>query len=188
MKPLTVAVLTALLLISAPSFAKDVAGVQVPETVTVQDTALPLNGAGIRSRFFVKVYVGALYLKNRETTTPAVLAAPPPKSVRLHFIYDEVTADKLVGAWNDGFTGNNTPEELNALKPRIEQFNAMFPTVRKGDTLRIDLLTDGSTEVWFKDAKRGAVPGADFQKALLKIWLGEKPADASLKDAMLGGK
>ena len=28
--------------------------------------------------------------------------------------------------------------------------------------------------------------GAGFAKALLKVWLGDKPADASLKKALLG--
>jgi hypothetical protein len=74
--------------------AKEMAGVSVPPTVSVHNAESSLNGAGVRTRFFVKVHGGALYLKYRVTT-----------------------ADKLTGAWNDGFTGNRTPAELEPLQP-----------------------------------------------------------------------
>lgn len=166
--------------------AKEVAGVQLPDTTTVQDSVLMLNGAGTRTRFFVKVYVGALYLPARQNTTDGVLAAAGPKSVRLHIVYKEVSADKMNEALNDGFAGNTSAAELEKLQPRIEQFRALIPTVRRGDTVRLDFLRDGTTEVWVNDARRGGIAGADFQRAVLRIWLGDKPADRSLKHAMLG--
>ena len=186
MRKITFVSLVVLFFVAPAVPAKQIAGVQVPETVTVEGVPLKLNGAGIRRKFFFKVYVGALYLKNHQTTMEAVLAADNPKSVRMHSIYKEVSAEKLVDAWNDGFAGNNTPEELAALKARIDRFNAMFPAVRTGDIVRIDFLTDGGTEVWINDTKRGAIAGVDFQKAVLKIWLGDNPADSSLKRRMLG--
>ncbi len=172
-------------LLSTPAAAKEVAGVQVPEAATVNGAALALNGAGVRTRFFVKAYVGALYLPSRQTTAEAALAAAGPKSVRLHIVHD-ISADRLSAALNDGFAENNTPAELERLKDRMQRFTALIPAVHKGDVVRLDLLSDGTTEAWINDAKRGAIAGADFQQALLKIWLGEKPVDKSLKRAMLG--
>lgn len=179
------AVVGAIAIAGTPGMAKEVAGIAVPDTVTVNDTVLKLNGAGVRKRFFIKVYVGALYLKDPQTTAAAVLAAPSPRSVRMHVLYDEISAAKLVDAWNEGFTGNTSESELAALQPRITQFNALFPAVRKGDVMRLDLVGD-TTEVWINQEQKGAVAGPDFQQALLKIWLGEKPVDAGLKRAMLG--
>lgn len=181
---LPVLLLTFSLALSAA--AKDVAGVAVPETAAVADRTLPLNGAGVRSRFFVKVYVGALYLPERAATMQAALATPLPKSVRLHIVYGEIPGDQLTQALQDGFAANQTAAELEALTTRIERFRALFPTVRRGDLVRLDLLPDGSTDVWINAERRGAIAGADFQNALLAIWLGEKPADKSLKRAMLG--
>lgn len=186
MRKISVVTLMALWFLSPAAPAKQVAGIEVPETVTVAGTPLLLNGAGVRRKFFFKIYVGALYLKNRQTTTDAVLTADNPKSVRMHFIYKKVSADKLVDAWNDGFKGNVNAKELAALKERIDRFNALFPAVRSGDTVRIDFLDDGTTEVWVNGARRGAIAGTDFQAAVLKIWLGDDPADGSLKRAMLG--
>lgn len=173
-------------LMGTPAMAKDVAGITIPNAVTLDDTELKLNGAGVRTRFFVKVYVGALYVKEPQTTTAAVLAATSPRSVRMHILYDEIPTAKLVGAWNEGFSGNTSETELTALQLRITQFNALFPTVRKGDVIRIDLVGE-TAEVWINQDRKGAIAGSDFQQALLKIWLGEKPVDAGLKRAMLGG-
>jgi hypothetical protein len=177
------------LLACLPAPAREIAGVQVPETATVASLAAPLvlNGAGVRTRFFVKVYVGALYLTKREAATTAILASPAPASVRLHFVHSEVEAAKLVSAWNDGFAANQSEETLKSLKTRIDRFNGLFRTTRRGDVVRLDLLPAEGTQVWINDELHGTVPGADFQRALLEIWLGAKPADGGLKEAMLGG-
>ncbi len=166
--------------------AREIAGVALPESVTIENKALVLNGAGIRKKFFIKVYVGALYLTGKRTTVDEILADPGAKRIAMNFLYKEVSADKLVDGWNEGFSSNNTPKELKALQDRIKQFNSLFSTVRKGDMVRLDYLPGVGTQVWFNDTLQGAVPGEDFSRALLKIWLGHKPADAGLKDAMLG--
>lgn len=167
-------------------FAKEIAGVDVPSSVTIKNKVLVLNGAGIRKKLFIKVYVGALYLAVKRTTASEVLADPDMKRIVMTFLYKEVSAEKLVDAWNDGFAGNHTDEELKPLQARIDQFNAMFTTVRKGDVIRLDYLPQEGTQVWINDSLKGSVPGEDFSRALLKIWLGRKPADVNLKDAMLG--
>lgn len=170
-----------------PAAAKDIAGVSVPDAITVDDVELKLNGAGIRKRFFVKVYIGALYLRERQTTADAVLAATPPKSMRLHVLYDEIAAPKLVQAWNEGFANNIDDAERAALEPRIARFNSLFTAVRKGDVVRLDFIGD-TTEVWINQERKGAVAGPDFQRALLRIWLGQTPIDAGLKRLLLGGE
>lgn len=175
-----------ILFFATPALAKEVVGVNVPDAVTVGDTTLKLNGAGVRTRFFVKVYVGALYLNEPQTTAAAALAAPTPKSVRMHVLHDEIAAAKLVDAWNEGFRGNTSDAERAALQARIDTFNTLFPAVKKGDVVRLDLIGD-TTEVWINQERKGAIAGPDFQQALLKIWLGEKPVDAGLKRGMLGG-
>lgn len=184
MKPALLLVLS--LSLVAPAVGKEIAGVQVPDTVTVNDQPLVLNGAGIRSRFFIKVYVGALYLQSPANDAQRVIAQAGPKSVRLHITYGEISSEQLTEALHDGFVANSAAAEIDALKTRIDRFRAMFPAVQREDVVRLDLLADGNTEIWINANKRGAISGADFQNALLKIWLGDKPADKSLKRAMLG--
>lgn len=187
MRPVVTA-LVILLGISTPVAARDVGGVQVPDSLRVAGAEPPLvlNGAGYRKKLFVEVYVGALYLTAPATQASRVLDASGTRVMRLAFVR-EVGAGKLTAAWNDGFTANHGGTELAALRARLDRFNGLMRDVRRGDVLRLDLLPSGATEVRFNDELRGRVDGADFQRALLKVWLGDEPADASLKQALLGG-
>ena len=168
--------------------AVEVAGVKVPEKISIGESGsqLVLNGAGIRKKLFIKVYVGALYLSSKQNTVAAILNAEGPKQITMHFLYKEVTAKKLVKGWNEGFEGNSTASEVKLLQERINRFNKLFRTVKKGDVIRLDYSSDQGTQVWINDKLMGTVEGNDFNRALLKIWLGPKPADGGLKKAWLG--
>ena len=169
-----------------PVSALEIKGIKLDEEQTVSSTVLSLNGAGVRKKFFVSVYVGALYLKEPASTTQQVLDAMPPKRVAMHILYDEISSEKLRNAWLDGFDANTTTEERAALAPRIEHFNTLFPAVKEGDRLTIDCLAD-ALSVSLNGDILGTVDGADFCRPVLNIWLGEKPASRGLKKAMLGG-
>mgnify|MGYP001814959300 FL=1 len=161
---------------------------QFPDTVTLPgtDAALQLNGIGYRKKFIIKVYIGALYVENRANSRDEVIAQSGPNRVLMHFVYDEVSGEKLVDAWNDGFESNMTSEQLKVLQERINMFNAMFTTVNENDVIMLDYVPGTGTRVTIKGDDKGVIPGEDFNKALLDIWLGDEPADSGLKDAMLG--
>ncbi|MGB6289965.1 MAG: chalcone isomerase family protein [Desulfobulbales bacterium] len=166
--------------------AREIAGVVVPESVTLKNKALVLNGAGIRKKLFMKIYVCALYLTAKRTAASEILADPEAKRIVMSFLYKEVGVERQVEGWNKGFRDNNSGEELKGLQDRINLFNSLFTTVRKGDVIRFDYMPEEGTQVWINDTLNGTVPGEDFFAALLKIWLGPKPAEANLKDALLG--
>ena len=171
-----------------PAIAKQIGNVAVPDTLTLPNSGyeLSLNGAGIRKKFFMDIYIGALYLPARTTDSKAILADTGAASVLMHFVYKEVDKDKIIDGWNDGLRDNISSSEFQALSEKLEQFNALFKTVRKGDVIRIDYNPAVGTEVRINDEWRGSVDGNDFFRALLKIWLGEHPVSGSLKSEMLG--
>ncbi len=173
---------------SSPIHAREFGDMQFPDTVTLPDTttSIALNGIGYRKKFFIKVYVGALYLQTRADSRDAAVKQDGPKRILMHFVYDEVSGKKLVNGWNDGFEYNMSEEALKALRPRIDQFNAMFSTVKAGDEVKLDYIPGTGTRVTIRGENKGVIEGKDFNNALLDIWLGEWPADGGLKDAMLG--
>ena len=175
-----------LCLLSFNCMAREVEGVKVAENITIGSDTLILNGAGIRSKFFVSVYVGSLYLQRKVRSTAEVLAMPGAKRVSMHFLYDEVSKEKLIDGWNDGFEANNDEQGMVSLKSRLQEFNSLFQTVHKGDVVRLDYVPVSGTVVSMNNKKLGTIEGEDFYKAVLKVWLGEVPADYALKDAMLG--
>lgn len=183
-----IVVALSLMMLSSPAaFARDVAGVALPETVTLgAKPPLVLNGAGIRSKFFIKVYVGALYLPTRTRDIDAVLRHTGPVAMHMHFLHSEVTKEKLVSAWNEGFEANLNAAERARLGGRIERFNELFQTAHKGDVIRLDYLPGSGTTVTINNESRGVIEGEDFMRAWLRIWLGKQPADAGLKQGLLG--
>jgi len=183
----TLLTLLSLALLAPAVFAREVAGVPLPETTTVASHSLLLNGAGIRSKFFFKIYVGALYLPQKATEPAAIYAMPGVKRVSMHFLYDHIDKKKLVDGWNEGFKNNLDSAELTALQPRIDAFNAAFSAVAEGDLVHLDYIPGRGTEVWIRDQLKATIKGQDFQVAWLKIWLGDEPADSDLKQGMLGG-
>jgi len=176
------------MILVTPLSAAEIEGVDVPDSVQVAGKTLSLNGAGVRTKFFFDIYVGALYLRDKASTSEKALSLPNPKRLSMTFLYGEVGRERLVDGWIAGFEKNQSSEEMEKLKSRLDSFNAMFADARKGDVYIFDFLEDGKTLVTFNGKKAGVIEGADFQRALLEVWLGEKPADKGLRAAMLQGR
>ncbi len=167
--------------------AAELAGVRVADSVKVGNNELVLNGAGLRSKLFIKVYVGALYVGQKAATPAAIYDSATPRRMVLRLLRD-LDADSLHSALDEGLRNNHTPAELSEMQAQAEQLAGIMKAigkVREGDTISIDFSSEGVV-VSQNGEVRGKVAGAGFAKALLKVWLGEKPADASLKKALLG--
>ena len=179
-----------LLTLSSPysSHAREIAGIDITESISFSDqsTKLKLNGAGIRSKFIFDIYIGSLYLVKEALTAKDVYNTLGEKRISMHFLYGEVSKEKLIDGWNSGFEKNLTEAELTKFKSQIKQFNQLFVTVRKGDVINIDFIPTTGTKITINHKIKGLVEGDDFFIALLKIWLGDEPADDDLKEAMLG--
>jgi len=175
------------LLAAAPAFALDVGGVKLDDSATVAGQQLVLNGAGVRTRVMFKVYAASLYLPAKTNDVAAVLAKGP-RRIQMNLLRT-LAPDQLVDALNDGLKENNSDAELAAVKAQTDQLMAImrsFGEVKEGSVVTLDFV-DGSTVVGLNGAARGTVPGDAFNKALTKIWLGDKPVQADLKKALLGG-
>ena len=177
------------LLLSWNVNALEVAGVKLPDSVQAGSQSLVLNGAGIRSKWFFKIYVGTLYLPQKSSNAEAIIADESVNRVALHMLR-ELGSTKLFGAFNEAIVANHTPAELAALEAQIRQMEQIFDAVKEvkpGDVIELDYLPGSGTQISVNGAARGTIAGIEFHRALLRIWLGNKPAQDDLKKAMLGG-
>jgi hypothetical protein len=176
------------LIYSTSVFSREISDVNIPETISMQasNTELKLNGAGIRSKFFFDIYIGSLYLESTSNSLEQINKLSGEKSIRMHFLYSEVSKEKLTNGWLDGFKNNLSNDEYEKLLPSIKRFNSFFTDVKKGDTINLNFIPEQATQVVINDKVSGVVEGDDFFPALLRIWLGSEPADSDLKRAMLG--
>lgn len=169
--------------LAVPAMGLEIAGLQIPDSL---NNGLQLNGAGIRHKFFFKIYIAEFYLEQPASTSAEALDSPGRKRMTMHMLYDEVSREKLIDGWNDGFTGNLTKVQRKALAQRIAAFNGMFDDVHEGEEIILDYTPEGGTTVSIAGKDRGTIAGADFNRALLSIWLGPRPVDENLREALLG--
>jgi len=184
-------IFTALILLATvalPTSAAELAGIHIDDEITATNAEkLILNGMGLREKLWIDVYVGSLYLGKKANTVAEVLSQPGALSIRMDFVYKEVTSKKLIKAWKDGFEKNQSAETLKALQSRIEQFYSFFEkNAIKGDTYIIDYTPEQGSLISKNDGPLGTIEGEDFKNALVEIWLGNYPADKGLKKGMLG--
>lgn len=168
--------------------AAEVAGVKLEDSVLVEGTPLALNGAGVRSRMFIKVYVAALYLPQKSNQASAVTQVTGPRRMVLRMMRG-LDAQTLTDALEEGVRNNSTATELAQAKSALDELVAQMRKIGKlneADLVVINL-TSQLTRVSVNGRAAAQVTGASLPGALLRIWLGENPVEGSLKSALLGG-
>lgn len=169
--------------------AVDVAGVNYKDTVKVAGKELQLNGAGVRTKFFVKVYTAGLYLPSKKTTTDEVMKEAGPRRMQLVMLRD-TTSEEFGSAFMAGINNNLDKNDKTRIVGQISKFGEMFatiPSLKRGDVLDLDWVPGSGTNCFLNGKPIGEVTqDLAFHNAILKIWLGDKPADASLKPKLLG--
>lgn len=181
-----------LVLAAGPLQAMDIEGFKLDEQVTVDGgkTQLLLNGAGVRYKMaLVKVYVGALYLAAHRNDPEEIIRNPGAKRISMHVLADEITAQEFIASLNNALAANHIPAELALIESRIRALNRLMATIgvlNKGAVVYLDYVPGNGTRVTINGQDKGSIKGEDFFQALLRIWIGKKPVDGRLRDAMLG--
>ena len=157
--------------------------------IVLGDTALVLNGTGVRAVAWFKGYAAGLYLAQRASDPSAVQAVPGPKRLRMVMLQD-VPAVEFSKAFVKGVSRNTEPEALERLRPRMQQFVQWVDEgrqVRKGDIVDLDFAPAQGTQLLVNGRRQGGVlPGDDFYAALLRAFVGQRPFDPKLKAGLLG--
>src|SRR5574341_1683887 len=182
--------LVLLSLAALPATAAEVAGVSIDDQARVANSELVLNGAGLRKRFFVQVYAIGLYLPQKATRGSAVLQQQGPKRIAIHMLRD-VSADTFYGALIDGLRGDLSEAEMKAIDPQVKQLASIMTELKeakKGMAINLDWHPVAGTVMLVNGAARGKpIAGEEFYRALLRIWIGDKPVQDDLKKDLVGG-
>lgn len=165
----------------------EVKGVELPGTIDVHGNELKLNGAGIRSKWFMSLYVGGLYLPEKTDDVDAIISADEPMAITMDIISGMITSERMTEATLEGFE-NATQGNMEPIQEDVDKFMSVFEEeIKEGDHFRIAYLPDEGVVVYRNGERTGAVDGGmDFKQALFAIWLGDEPAQESVKQAMLG--
>ncbi|MGB8704291.1 MAG: chalcone isomerase family protein [Gillisia sp.] len=163
-----------------------VSGVPLPQKENFRGETVVLNGAGVREKFWMDMYVGALYLDTASSDAQQIIAAEKPMAIKLHIVSGLITSKRMIDAVNEGFE-NSTNKNTSPISAEIDKFISFFSDdISKNDVFDIVYLPDSGVIVYKNGTEKGVIKGMDFKKALFGIWLSNKPADKDLKEAMLG--
>jgi hypothetical protein len=189
-KPTTLLLAAALVLsFGSAHAAVDVNGIKFEDTNKIAGKELKLNGAGMRTKLIIKVYAAGLYLPEKKNAVPDILKMDGPRRVTLVMARD-IAPDDLGKAFMDGINENLDKAEKSKLVGQIMKFGEMFASVdaiKKGDVMHMDWIPGTGTVCEVNGKRIGEpVPDLNFYNAVLRIWLGDKPVDRSLKPALLG--
>ena len=162
-------------------------GVSFPRHVQAHGETLTLNGLGLRKAtiFSIKVYVGGLYVSHPTADANAILTSRQPVEIELRFVF-HATTGQLRDAWQEGFE-KSAPGEIAQLQSRIGQLNGWMASVGSGDRMTFVRVPGVGIEYSLDGTLKGTIPGDDFAKAFLAIWLGSSPPSPQLRAGLLGG-
>ena len=170
---------------------KEFDGIKIKTSIKVEDgdskTKLVLNGAGIRDKMWVNLYVQALYVTNLSNDPEEILNSDETIATRLHVTSSLVTKKKLVEALEEGLV-KSYKGDINSIRDRLNTFLTFFETQVYKDGY-VDMVYSSNTQktaVYINKKFIGDIPGKDFRKALFGIWLSENCVDKILKKRLLG--
>ena len=182
-------ILSLLLLLAVPAFGAEVAGIKLDDKARVGNAELVLNGAGLRKRVVFQVYAMGLYLPKKTSSAAEAIGGEGPKRVAIHMLRD-VGAAQFTDALADGIRENHSEGEAKAFDTQVKALSAILAEAKeakKGRIITLDL-AGGTTQVGIDGKPAGKpIEGMAFTRALLRIWLGDKPVQEDLKKALLGG-
>lgn len=179
---------TALLSAGIAHAAVEVGGVDFQPRLTAQEHALTLNGAGLRTRLGFKVYAMGLYLRTPLDSAEAIFEDAGEKRIRIVLTRD-LEARQFGDALQAGLEKNHDAATLEALKPATDTLLAALQAVgevKSGTEIILDHSAKGTTRLLVNGQAQGdEIEDTALYPALLRIWLGARPADSDLRDALL---
>lgn len=188
MKPMKkIAVLLAFALsITSVSFAqtKKFHGVSFNTELKLDGENLVINGAGLREKYFMDLYVAGLYMPKKTEDAKKVIYDDTEMAIHIKIISSSVTRERFIESVNEGFAAS---KHGSASKEEIKKFVSFFnEPIKNGDKIYLDYIPGKGVRVTKNGEVKGTIPGLDFKKALFGIWFGTPPVQESMKKEMLG--
>ena len=164
----------------------EISGITIPNSETFGKHKLQLNGAGVREKLWIDLYVGGLYLAEKSSDASVIVNSENAMAVKLHIVSSLISSKKMISAVEEGFE-NSTDDNTAPIQKEIDQFIGFFKEeITKDDVFDITYQPERGVVAYKNGEEKGTIKGMKFKKALFGIWLSNRPADDDLKEAMLG--
>jgi len=172
--------------------AKEFSGVVLPDKARPagSDADVRLLGGGMFRFLFLRYYVCGLYAAEGLLDAAAILARDAPRRVQL-VAMRRITSFEFFWGLDKGLADNMGESDSKELHAPLEQVRATIRSIgaiTPGTRVSIDYVPGTGTSIVVDERSRGtAIAGKPVNDALMRVWIGKRPLDASLKQALLGG-
>jgi len=167
-------------------FASRIEGVDFADRVSVGGVDFKLNSVALlRYMVFIKAYVGGLYLG--PGADPQSILADTPKRLEISYFW-EISAEDFQSATREAILRNIGQARYAKISASVDQFNALYKTVKPGDRYALTYVPGVGTELALNGKPLGTVPGAEFSAGVFSIWFGDEEVDSDFKEALLAKK
>lgn len=168
-------------------YAASLAGVSMPDSATVNNETLILNGLGLREKYWVDVYVAGLYLPSKMNDGNAIMKANVGKRIQVEFIYSSVPQAKMIAVLEENISNN--PQFSADTVAKIRRCGSWMQDFTSGDIVMFDYSpTTQTTTIYINDKIRGSIQSKEFMEAIFAMYVGKYPATEALKQGLLGNQ
>ena len=159
----------------------------MPDAISVDGKVLVLNGMGLREAtlFKIDVYVAALYVERRSADAAAIVNGDEIKQLRIRF-KRSVSRSDMLEYMRRGFVAG-AGDKWPTLEERFNQLKAWMPSLHSGDEFVITYRPNVGIDVQRANLSLGPIAGKDYADVAFRVWLGDHPPSAELKQGLLGG-
>src|SRR5260370_917990 len=159
-------------LLACSAQAAELEGVRLEDRAQVDGQALELNGIGLRTRMFFKVYVAGLYLPQKISSAQTAIEGQGAKRIVLVMMRD-ASADQFCESVEIGLEANHSEAELERIQSQTQALFAKIRAIgeaRKGMRIVLDYSPSAAATTLFVDgvAQGGPMPGSGFFRVFLR--------------------
>lgn len=153
-----------------------------PETITIKDHVLVLQGVAQKRSLINKQFTAVFYLQDKVTGSYAL--SDSAKELDLLF-KEKYNLKGLAAQIKRRFKQNLPKEEYKLIQSDLVLFEKLMPKVNKGDQLSVFYIPGVGTHFFLNDQQLGVIEGPVFAKGFFAAWVGENFIDSGIKNALL---
>ena len=183
---LSAAALACALLAAPVAHALNVEGREFAPAVTVDGKALKLVGAGVREKWFFKVYAMAAYSTSGACSASSLVNADEPKYLRIEMLRS-VDAAKMGSTIGEAFDEHMPKDASPALRSQRATFQGYFTKACSEGSV-LEFLYDPAVGTTFRQngqSMGSPLAGREFARVLWDIYFGTDSCCDTLKASVL---
>lgn len=173
------------MLLTNHSYSAELEGFKFSDEIKIESEKLILNGLAVRKAtiFNIKILVAGLYLTTKSNGQDLIINSTSTKVIQIRFM-KSLSSEKISNMWSEQLL-KRCLKDCIALKEQATLLGKLMIDIKSGDSLNFTFFED-HVKVLLSNNNSGKIQGKTLPKALLSLWIGEKPLDENLKNGLLG--